>query len=516
MCAGAWTRSELLAVAGRRLDALEAQPVLALERGLDRAQAAGVLRMAAGVVLERGADGGCRAATAPLPYSRPLTSASSRHRAATSPSSAAAPPACTSRWSARRARRARCRWSRESRSPRAPASGPRAGSPRRSRPTTRPSATRRTRSTPVAALCRPAAVEVLAEEAPGGGRRAAAPRRPLRPRARRQPRARPRGRPLARAASSTPAAARPAARSPAGSPRWSPADERDRGAGGSLGAWRSGATAERCAGVITDRGAIARRGDRARDRRRRGAVERTTNPWGAIGAGAVLAHAAGAELADLEFCQFHPTALALPGSRARRRPAHRGDPRRGRDAARRRRQAVHRRARPARPGHRGDPRPDGTPTGRDHVWLDMRGVDPARFPNVFATLPRRRPRPDRGPGPGRARGPLPDGRRRHRPRRPLDARPGSTRSASAPAPDSTAPTGSPRTRSASASCSAPAPPRPPSPSRRPTRRRRPSRGGGASSRRPSRPATRSGAGGAAPRRGRPRAPARRPLSARAR
>ena len=41
---------------------------------------------------------------------------------------------------------------------------------------------------------------------------------------------------------------------------------------------------------------------------------RTTNPYGAIAAGSVLAHAAGAELADLEFCQFHPTALALPGS----------------------------------------------------------------------------------------------------------------------------------------------------------------------------------------------------------
>ena len=42
-------------------------------------------------------------------------------------------------------------------------------------------------------------------------------------------------------------------------------------------------------------------------------MERTTNPRGAIGAGSVLAHAAGAELADLELCQFHPTALALPG-----------------------------------------------------------------------------------------------------------------------------------------------------------------------------------------------------------
>ncbi len=41
---------------------------------------------------------------------------------------------------------------------------------------------------------------------------------------------------------------------------------------------------------------------------------RTTNPWGAIGAGPVLAQAAGADLADLEFCQFHPTALALPGT----------------------------------------------------------------------------------------------------------------------------------------------------------------------------------------------------------
>jgi L-aspartate oxidase len=38
--------------------------------------------------------------------------------------------------------------------------------------------------------------------------------------------------------------------------------------------------------------------------------ERTTNPRGAIGAGLTLAAAAGADLADLEFMQFHPTALA--------------------------------------------------------------------------------------------------------------------------------------------------------------------------------------------------------------
>jgi L-aspartate oxidase len=37
--------------------------------------------------------------------------------------------------------------------------------------------------------------------------------------------------------------------------------------------------------------------------------ERTTNPRGAIGAGMSLAHHAGAALADLEFVQFHPTAM---------------------------------------------------------------------------------------------------------------------------------------------------------------------------------------------------------------
>jgi L-aspartate oxidase len=36
---------------------------------------------------------------------------------------------------------------------------------------------------------------------------------------------------------------------------------------------------------------------------------RTTNPRGALGDGLLLAHAAGATLADLEFVQFHPTAL---------------------------------------------------------------------------------------------------------------------------------------------------------------------------------------------------------------
>ena len=36
---------------------------------------------------------------------------------------------------------------------------------------------------------------------------------------------------------------------------------------------------------------------------------RTTNPPGSLGSGMLLAHSAGAQLADLEFLQFHPTAV---------------------------------------------------------------------------------------------------------------------------------------------------------------------------------------------------------------
>jgi L-aspartate oxidase len=42
--------------------------------------------------------------------------------------------------------------------------------------------------------------------------------------------------------------------------------------------------------------------------------ERSTNPPGSVGVGLALAHAAGADLADLEFLQFHPTALVSEGA----------------------------------------------------------------------------------------------------------------------------------------------------------------------------------------------------------
>ena len=69
-----------------------------------------------------------------------------------------------------------------------------------------------------------------------------------------------------------------------------------------------------CAGVVTDTGTITAPATVLATGGGAALWRRTTNPWGAIGAGAVLAHAAGAALADLEFCQFHPTALALPGA----------------------------------------------------------------------------------------------------------------------------------------------------------------------------------------------------------
>ena len=76
-----------------------------------------------------------------------------------------------------------------------------------------------------------------------------------------------------------------------------------------LALWSDG---ERCAGVVTDRGPLAAGACVLATGGGAALWSRTTNPRGAIGAGLVLAHRAGAELADVELCQFHPTALALP------------------------------------------------------------------------------------------------------------------------------------------------------------------------------------------------------------
>jgi L-aspartate oxidase len=159
--------------------------------------------------------------------------------------------------------------------------------------------------------------------------------------------------------------------------------------------WSDG---RRCMGVVTDRGAFAARATVLTTGGGAALWQRTTNPWGAIGAGAVLAHAAGAELADLELCQFHPTALALPGSEhdgALITEAARGEGARLLDAS----------------GERFTdelaPRDQVTAAILDridadrsqHVWLDLRDLDPGRFPNVFDVCRRAGLAPEREPVP---------------------------------------------------------------------------------------------------------------------
>jgi L-aspartate oxidase len=111
---------------------------------------------------------------------------------------------------------------------------------------------------------------------------------------------------------------------------------------------------------------------------------RTTNPPGSLGIGMSIAHAAGADLADLEFLQFHPTAVTgIPGRegfliteaiRGEGATLHGPDGERfveelaPRDEVSRAIAALLER------------------TGASAVGLDMRSVDPALFPNVVSAL----------------------------------------------------------------------------------------------------------------------------------
>ncbi len=116
---------------------------------------------------------------------------------------------------------------------------------------------------------------------------------------------------------------------------------------------------------------------------------RTTNPAGAVGSGLLLAHAAGAALADLEFMQFHPTAVvahAHPGAdgllvteaiRGEGALLLNGDGERFVDELAPRDEV-------SRAIYRELVRDPGS----DAVALDMRAVDPALFPNVVSALRR--------------------------------------------------------------------------------------------------------------------------------
>jgi len=159
--------------------------------------------------------------------------------------------------------------------------------------------------------------------------------------------------------------------------------------------WSDG---ERCHGVTTDDGDLRATATVLTTGGGAALWSRTTNPRGAIGAGSVLAHAAGAELADLELCQFHPTALALPGlpeDGALVTEAVRGEGATLLDGAGRR--FTDELA----------PRDQVTAAildrmeadGAAHVLLDLRGLDPQRFPNVWATCRKAGLDPDRDPVP---------------------------------------------------------------------------------------------------------------------
>jgi L-aspartate oxidase len=112
--------------------------------------------------------------------------------------------------------------------------------------------------------------------------------------------------------------------------------------------------------------------------------QRTTNPPGSRGVGLLLAHQAGARLADLEFLQFHPTAvigvrgregfLITEAIRGEGATLHDADGERFVDELAPRDEVA--RAIQARLRQ----------TGARSVGLDMRAIDPALFPNVVAAL----------------------------------------------------------------------------------------------------------------------------------
>jgi len=142
---------------------------------------------------------------------------------------------------------------------------------------------------------------------------------------------------------------------------------------------------DRCVGVALEDGRAIRA--RATILATGGAAalwSRTTNPPGSLGIGMSIAHAAGAALADLEFLQFHPTAvIGIPGRegflvteaiRGEGATLHGPDGERfveelaPRDEVSRAIAALLAR------------------TGATSVGLDMRHVDPSLFPNVVSAL----------------------------------------------------------------------------------------------------------------------------------
>jgi L-aspartate oxidase len=138
----------------------------------------------------------------------------------------------------------------------------------------------------------------------------------------------------------------------------------------------------RCAGVVTDAASIPARATVLGTGGAAALWSRTTNPSGAVGAGLYLALEAGAALADLELMQFHPTALRLDGDLDGFlvTEAVRGEGAVLVDAGGERfvdelapRDAVARAI-------------DALLRAGGEVFLDMRGIDTTRFPNIAERL----------------------------------------------------------------------------------------------------------------------------------
>ncbi len=142
---------------------------------------------------------------------------------------------------------------------------------------------------------------------------------------------------------------------------------------------------ERCRGLICADGRIIRA--RAVVLATGGAAAlwaRTTNPPGSQGIGLLLAHGAGASLADLELLQFHPTAvIGVPGREGFLvTEAIRGEGATLHDSSGER--FVDELAPRDEVSRAIQARLDAS--GERSVGLDMRGIDPAHFPNVVASL----------------------------------------------------------------------------------------------------------------------------------
>ncbi len=132
----------------------------------------------------------------------------------------------------------------------------------------------------------------------------------------------------------------------------------------------------RCAGVLTGHGPVSAPATMLATGGYAALWARTTNPPGALGEGLTLAYRAGAALADLEFVQFHPTALLDDGFLLSEALRGEGALLLDDDGNRFTDELAPRDVVARAIAERG------------HASLDLRGIERTRFPGLMATLER--------------------------------------------------------------------------------------------------------------------------------